>query len=384
MRARTPDELDDSSGTRMPHNDMAQGDCIMDDIGTKRDTPLDGMARDISSGIGRAAEWLSDTPIWRLATTVRYGARNAAHGVSDGLERIDSAYGYAGIDVWNLGEAQAEHIAKVLARYADETDDADAADEARRRATGIGSFASDMETIAAIGVNAVRDIDAVADMAGRRLDAFIDDWDWFGREFLSEGYQPPRHDATRARAAGDVQHVPLGDAIGDAIGDASRAVEALSSKAAGGVGWVDMGALPEFESRRMASMLRTHADRNIGFPEGYHGSGRELLADERGDGWEQRPIGVSLLFSDALRSERYDGIRTRVTNGQVDADFAAWEEDAFHAAGAIEAWGDWLHAYRSPAIGTRLAPGTPEVEALRAEFLRCWHWAGANVQDLWF
>ena len=350
---------------------------------------FDDIVKGVSKHATQAAERLYDTPIGDVWASVQRDAENTARAVSEGMERMNGTYGYTTSDVWNLGDKQAEHIAKVMRRYAEETRAADAAlaEETERRAVGIGSFANDLEMLYSIDSNVRRggaDTDVIIDerVAQREAD-FIADWDWFGARFVSPEY---RYDIMPDSASNHADNGTLGDMLGEAVLAVAKSANSAASRVTDGVGWIDMKRLPEFEALRMASMLLTFADGNIGYPDGYRGSDRELLGDTRDDTWGKHQISLCLAFSDGVRKGDYGDTRARMelTNERIGEGFAAWEEDIHHAADVMESWGNWLSAYRHGGNGTMLDPDSPEVTALRAEFARCWHWIGQNASRLWW
>lgn len=344
----------------------------------------------MTSGIGRriseATERLYDTPIGDTWASVQRNAKNATRAVSEGLERMNRTYGYTNLDVWNLGDTQAEHIAKVMRRYAEETKGTDAtlAEETARRATGIGSFANDLEMLYSIStsVNARGDT-GMEEREKQRQTDFLADWDWFGKRFLSPEY---KYDTPTATACKHADDSTLGNTLAGMLIAATKATNATASRITDGVGWIDMERLPEFETLRMASMLLAFADGNIGYPDRYRGSDDELLGDARDDAWDKHRISLHLAFSDGVRQGDYGDAKSRMelTNEQVGESFAAWEEDIYHVADVMETWGNWLSAYRHGSNGTMIMPDSPEVSALRAEFARCWHWIGKNATALWW
>ena len=350
---------------------------------------FDDIVKGVSKHATQAAERLYDTPIGDVWASVQRNAENAARAVSEGVERMNGTYGYTTSDVWNLGDEQAEHIAKVMRRYAEETRPADAAlaEETERRAVGIGSFASDLEMLYSIGTSVRRcgtDTDTIIDerVAQREAD-FIADWDWFGERFVSPEY---RYDVMPEPASDHADDGTFGSMLGKAALTVAKSANSAASRVTDGVGWIDMRRLPEFEALRMASMLLTFADGNIGYPDGYRGSDRELLGNTRDDAWSKRQISLYLAFSESVRHGDYGNARSRMelTNERIGDGFAAWEEDIHHAADIMESWGNWLSAYRHGGNGTMLVPDSPEVTALRAEFARCWHWIGRNATGLWW
>lgn len=350
---------------------------------------FDDIVKGVSKHATQAAKRLYDTPIWDVWVSVQINAENTARAVSEGMERMNGTYGYTTSDVWNLGNKQAEHIAKVMRRYAEETRAADAAlaEETERRAVGIGSFANDLEMLYSIGSNVRRggaDTDSIIDqrVAQREAD-FIADWDWFGERFVSPEY---RYDAMPDSASNHADDGTLGGMIGDAALAIAKSANSAASRVTDGVGWINMKRLPEFEALRMASMLLAFADGNIGYPDEYRGSDDELLGDSRDDAWGKRRISLNLAFSEGVRQGDYGDARARMelTNERIGEGFAAWEEDIYHAADVMEAWGNWLGAYRHGDNGTMLAPDSLEVTALHTEFARCWHWVGRNATGLWW
>lgn len=351
---------------------------------------LGGIAKGIGEHAARAAERLYDTPIGDAWASVQRNAESAARAVSEGVERMNGTYGYTKSDVWNLGDNQAEHIAKVMRRYAKETRGTDAAlaEETERRAVGIGSFANDLEMLYSIGASVHSggtgtDNTDIDERARQREDDFIADWDWFGERFVSPEY---RYDVAPDPASWHADDGTLGGMIGDAALAIAKSANSAASRVTDGVGWVDMERLPEFEALRMASMLLAFADGNVGYPYGYRGSDDELLGDGRDDAWGKRRISLNIALSKGVRQGDYGDVRssTELTNERIGEGFAAWEEDVYHVADVMESWGNWLSAYRHGDNGTMLVPDSPEVTALRAEFARCWHWIGRNATGLWW
>lgn len=369
---------------------------------------LTGTVTDMSRD---AIDAIDDTPVGTGIYAVANGIKDAYGTAVERSQRLASKYGYANIDVWNLGDTEREHIGKVVMRYADSLEAHDElADDLRQAASGLLSYGTDIGMLDDVCIASLCDVKSHQETKARITHRYDDlryrlshDWDRIGRLVMSEYVAPAAHkhddsdDTGNDAAAGGTIMANVADAIAKGANDAYLAHD----KASNGVNWIDLNDLSSFELMRLSYMLDDFARGNIGHPDEYASRYGTLVRHD--GGWSDEPLPIDVWDNRAIREEfdcehgtprlkpdgnlgnDYDATRA-ATVGDAGEDFVAWLTDINHASDVFKGWAKWMELKEgrddNDSVRTRLTD--EDVAPLHDEFLRCWHWIGMRLEDLWW
>lgn len=344
-------------------------------MGHKEDKEMGQKAKRVVSLI----EGIKDSNAYEnITNTISFAFRHLSDAIDDARGAVMrlSNDGYDNLDLWNLGDREADHIAVVIRHLArayrkQGMITVSEMEEMERHATILASRDEALDTLGMarllhpfsdyriIAEDLPAAADVVADEALEKAqedvrETFLSSWEWFGATFLTEEYMEPAPRMSPFRAI---------------------------DKASGGVAWIDYSDYPSYELHRVSSMLRDFLNGNIGYPDGYaHSEASLLLHDGK---WRDSTALWQMFVRKDVRtkSHRHETehgvVYSSPTNGECGEDFAAWSDDISYVADVFDEWRKMLKYGYPNDVGTVR-------DYVRAEFLRCWKWMGLNSSALWW